>query len=191
MTSRKGSLFSAKPGGVVPQDSLLFDGTVQANIALSRPEASFEEITGAAQVACAHDFIQGLPGATPAQLANAVQLFLEGRQRIAIARMVPKRPVRCLMKTRAHLMSTQNSKSPEIWQRYIAAARCCSYPSPGSLRHADRILVMHQGSLVVGSHAELLELSADTPLFRQQEGSLTSANNEQNKAIKTLTTSAA
>ena len=48
--------------GVVPQDSLLFDGTVQANIALSRPDASFEEITGAAQVACAHDFVQALPG---------------------------------------------------------------------------------------------------------------------------------
>ncbi len=52
--------------GVVPQDSLLFDGTVQANIALTRPDASFEEITGAAQVACAHDFIQALPGAIPA-----------------------------------------------------------------------------------------------------------------------------
>ena len=47
--------------GVVPQDSLLFDGSVQANIALTRPESSFEEICDAAQVACAHDFIQALP----------------------------------------------------------------------------------------------------------------------------------
>ena len=42
------------------------DGTVQANIALSKPDASFEEISSAAQVACAHDFIQALPGAIPA-----------------------------------------------------------------------------------------------------------------------------
>ena len=40
--------------GVVPQDSLLFDGSIQANIALTRPDASFEEIEKAAKIACAH-----------------------------------------------------------------------------------------------------------------------------------------
>ena len=47
--------------GVVPQDSLLFDGSVMANLALARPDAGFEEICQAAQVACAHEFIQALP----------------------------------------------------------------------------------------------------------------------------------
>ncbi|MEB3184614.1 MAG: ABC transporter transmembrane domain-containing protein, partial [Cyanobacteriota bacterium] len=44
--------------GVVPQDSLLFDGTVLSNIALTRPDAGFEEVCQAAQIACAHDFIE-------------------------------------------------------------------------------------------------------------------------------------
>ena len=47
--------------GIVPQDSLLFDGTVRDNIALTSPEATSEEITHAARVACAHDFIMDLP----------------------------------------------------------------------------------------------------------------------------------
>ena len=79
--------------GVVPQDSLLFDGTVQANIALTRPDASFEEITGAAQVACAHDFIQALPGGYSSSVGERGSALSGGqRQRMAIARMVLKRP---------------------------------------------------------------------------------------------------
>ena len=47
--------------GIVPQDSLLFDGSIRDNIALTRPEATSEEIMNAARVACAHDFIMELP----------------------------------------------------------------------------------------------------------------------------------
>ncbi|MFN7656990.1 MAG: ATP-binding cassette domain-containing protein, partial [Dolichospermum sp.] len=47
--------------GVVPQDTLLFDGTVQENIALTNPEATTEEIIEAAQIAVAHEFIMSLP----------------------------------------------------------------------------------------------------------------------------------
>ena len=47
--------------GVVPQDSLLFDGTVQANVSLTKPEATFEEVVEAAKLACADEFIETLP----------------------------------------------------------------------------------------------------------------------------------
>jgi len=47
--------------GVVLQDTLLFDGTVQENIALTNPDATQEEIVNAAQIAFAHDFIMTLP----------------------------------------------------------------------------------------------------------------------------------
>ena len=46
--------------GIVPQDSLLFEGTVAENIALNDPQASTESILQAAKIACAHDFIMGL-----------------------------------------------------------------------------------------------------------------------------------
>ncbi|HEY9709322.1 MAG TPA: peptidase domain-containing ABC transporter, partial [Oculatellaceae cyanobacterium] len=47
--------------GIVPQETLLFDGTVQENIALTNPDASSEEIIEAARIAAAHEFIMGLP----------------------------------------------------------------------------------------------------------------------------------
>ena len=72
--------------GVVPQDSLLFDGSIQENIALSKAEASFDEIVDAAKISCAHDFIQSLP-------AGYNTLVGEQRQRIAIARTIIKNPV--------------------------------------------------------------------------------------------------
>ena len=47
--------------GIVPQDSLLFEGSVRDNIALTAPDATSAEIEEAARVACAHDFIMELP----------------------------------------------------------------------------------------------------------------------------------
>ena len=47
--------------GIVPQDSLLFDGSIRDNIALTAPDATSSEIESAARVACAHDFIMELP----------------------------------------------------------------------------------------------------------------------------------
>ena len=48
--------------GIVPQETVLFDGSIEENIALTRPEASTDEIMEAARVAGAHDFIMDLPG---------------------------------------------------------------------------------------------------------------------------------
>ena len=48
--------------GIVPQESILFDGTVQDNITLTNPEASVEDIVNAARIASAHDFIMEFLG---------------------------------------------------------------------------------------------------------------------------------
>ena len=79
--------------GVVPQDSLLFDGSVLSNIALSRPDASFEEVVLAAQVACAHEFIQAMPAGYNSSVRERGAGMSGGqRQRMAIARMILRRP---------------------------------------------------------------------------------------------------
>ena len=52
--------------GIVPQDSLLFEGSVRDNISLTAPDATSAEIEAAARVACAHDFIMDLPEVTSA-----------------------------------------------------------------------------------------------------------------------------
>ena len=160
--------------GVVPQDSLLFDGTVQANIALTRPDASFEEITGAAQVACAHDFIQALPGGYSSSVGERGSALSGGqRQRMAIARMVLKRPRLLVLDeaTSALDVDTEQQVTRNLAEVYRGSTVLFITHRLGSLRHADHILVMHQGSLVEqGTHSELLQLGGRyASLYRQQE----------------------
>ena len=160
--------------GVVPQDSLLFDGTVQANIALTRPDAIFEEITGAAQVACAHDFIQALPGGYSSSVGERGSALSGGqRQRMAIARMVLKRPRLLVLDeaTSALDVDTEQQVTRNLAEVYRGSTVLFITHRLGSLRHADRILVMHQGSLVEqGSHSDLMKLGGRyATLYRQQE----------------------
>ena len=160
--------------GVVPQDSLLFDGTAQANIALTRPDASFEEITGAAQVACAHDFIQALPGGYSSSVGERGSALSGGqRQRMAIARMVLKRPRLLVLDeaTSALDVNTEQQVTRNLAEVYRGSTVLFITHRLGSLRHADRILMMHEGSLVEqGTHSELMKLGGRyATLYRQQE----------------------
>ena len=65
--------------GIVPQDSLLFDGSVRDNIALTSPDSTSDEIMHAARVACAHDFIMDLPMVMPHELEKKVVLYLAAK----------------------------------------------------------------------------------------------------------------
>ena len=79
--------------GIVPQDSLLFDGSIRDNIALTAPDATSAEIEAAARVACAHDFIMELPQGYASKVGERGSGLSGGqRQRIAIARAVLQRP---------------------------------------------------------------------------------------------------
>jgi ABC-type bacteriocin/lantibiotic exporter with double-glycine peptidase domain len=73
--------------GMVLQDTLLFDTTVQSNIALTMPDATPEEIVEAAKIACAHDFIMNLPNGYETRVGERGSALSGGqRQRIAIAK---------------------------------------------------------------------------------------------------------
>ena len=79
--------------GIVPQDSLLFEGTISENIALNDPQASNEAIISAATIACAHEFIMSLPDGYATQLSEKGGNLSGGqRQRIAIARTILSNP---------------------------------------------------------------------------------------------------
>ena len=163
--------------GVVPQDSLLFDGTVTANIALTKPDASFEEICEAAQVACAHEFIQCMP-AGYSSLVGERGAGLSGgqRQRIAIARMVLKRPRLLVLDeaTSALDIQTEMQVTQNLMHLYQGRTVFFITHRLGSLRKADQILVMDQGALVEsGSHDELMQLNGRyAMLYHQQEVAL-------------------
>ena len=84
--------------GIVPQDSLLFEGTVAENIALNDQQATTESIIEAAKIACAHDFIMSLSQGYATSLAEKGSNLSGGqRQRIAIARTILSNPQMLVM----------------------------------------------------------------------------------------------
>jgi len=163
--------------GVVPQDSLLFDGTIQENISLTRPDADFEEITEAAKVACAHDFIQQLPAGYSSSVGERGSGLSGGqRQRLAIARMILKQPRLLVLDeaTSALDVDTEQQLTRNLSAAYRGRTVLFITHRLGNLRHADHILVLHNGALVEqGPHAELMAIGGRyATLFRQQEAAL-------------------
>jgi len=163
--------------GVVPQDSLLFDGTIQENISLTRPDADFEEITEAAKVACAHDFIQQLPAGYSSSVGERGSGLSGGqRQRLAIARMILKQPRLLVLDeaTSALDVDTEQQLTRNLSAAYSGRTVLFITHRLGNLRHADHILVLHNGALVEqGPHAELMAIGGRyATLFRQQEAAL-------------------
>ena len=160
--------------GVVPQDSVLFDGSVQANIGLTRPDANFEDIQKAAKIACADDFIETLPSGYSSSVGERGSALSGGqRQRIAIARMVLKRPKLLILDeaTSSLDVDTEQRLTRNLAEEYKESTVLFITHRLGSLKHADKIFVMHEGSLVEeGNHETLIALSGRyATLYKQQE----------------------
>ena len=148
--------------GVVPQDSILFDGTIQENIALTRPESSFDEIRAAAKIACADGFIEDLPAGYSNRVGERGSALSGGqRQRLAIARMVLKHPKLLVLDeaTSALDAETEELVTKNLAEEFKDRTVFFITHRLTSLRGADKILVMEKGVLVEeGTHSELLKL---------------------------------
>ena len=163
--------------GVVLQDNFMFRGTVRENIAMARPDASFEQIVAAAQTAGADEFIERLPQGYDTVLEeNAGNLSGGQRQRLAIARALLPSP-RILILDEA--TSALDPESEAIFIRNlgrIAAGRTVIIVSHrlSTLVNSDSILVFERGCLSdAGRHQELVgRCEPYTDLWNQQTSHL-------------------
>ncbi|HEX5270983.1 MAG TPA: ABC transporter transmembrane domain-containing protein [Gemmataceae bacterium] len=145
---------------LVPQDVLLFGGTVADNIAYGRPGASQAEIEEAARRANAHDFIAAFPeGYRTVVGERGVQLSGGQRQRVAIARAILKNPAILILD---EATSALDSESERLVQQALDAlmegrTSVIIAHRLSTVRRADCIYVVKEGEVVeAGTHAELV-----------------------------------
>jgi len=160
--------------GVVPQESVLFDGSVYANIAQTVPDSNFDEVMLAAQVACAHDFIDSMPEGYNSSVGERGAGLSGGqRQRLAIARMVLRRPRLLVLDeaTSALDVDTERRLVSNLCETYRGMTIFLITHRLASLKRADQILVMDSGALVEqGDHQTLMSLDGRyATLYRQQK----------------------
>jgi ATP-binding cassette subfamily B protein len=145
---------------VVPQDVLLFGGTIADNIAYGRPGAGAAEIEDAARKANAHEFIAGFPeGYRTVVGERGVQLSGGQRQRVAIARAILRDPAILILD---EATSSLDSESEGLVQQALDAlmrgrTSLIIAHRLSTVRRADCIFVIKEGEVVeAGTHAELL-----------------------------------
>jgi ATP-binding cassette subfamily B protein len=146
--------------GVVPQDTVLFNDTVAANIAYGRPGAGQAEIEAAARVAQIHDFITSLPEGY-ATVVGERGLKLSGgeKQRVAIARVVLKNPPILVLDEATSALDTRTELALQADLERVAEGRTTLVIAHrlSTVVDADEIVVLEAGRVIErGTHVQLL-----------------------------------
>ena len=151
---------------IVPQDILLFGGTIKENIAYGKPEASDEEIQKAAEQANAHQFVSDFPEGYETLVGErGIQLSGGQRQRIAIARAILKDPkILILDEATSALDSESESLVQEALEKLMKGRTSLVIAHRlATVRNADKIFVLEKGQIVEsGNHEELSQLENGT-----------------------------
>ena len=147
--------------GVVPQDSLLFDGTIRENLLLVKPDATAEELVRAARIACAHEFIMEMPKGYNSTVGERGAGLSGGqRQRIALARAVLQNPRMLILDeaTSALDARTERQVCINLFEAFRGRTVFFITHRLSTVRPADFIVLMDKGALMeVGSHKQLME----------------------------------
>jgi ATP-binding cassette, subfamily B, bacterial HlyB/CyaB len=147
--------------GIVSQDPLLFEGSVQDNIAINYPDATAEEIIQAARIAVAHDFIMTLPNGYNTRVGERGSNLSGGqKQRLAIARTILQRPRLLILDeaTSALDYDTERQVCNNLVNNFQGITIFCITHRLRTVQNADQILVMDKGVVAeIGTHAELLQ----------------------------------
>ena len=158
--------------GIVPQDSLLFEGTVAENIALN--DLEHRGNCTASKIACAHDFIMGLGQGYATPLSERGGNLSGGqRQRIAIARTILANPQLLIMDEATSALDYNTERQLCLNLQRWAEGRTVMFITHrlSSIRNSDLILVMHEGRLVEnGTHNSLLNMGGRYAALYSQQG---------------------
>ncbi|MEP7133852.1 MAG: ABC transporter ATP-binding protein [Chloroflexota bacterium] len=154
--------------GIVPQETVLFSGTVRDNIRYGKPEASEAEVIAVAKAAQAHDFISHLANGYDTRVEErGVNLSGGQKQRIAIARALMLRPAILILDDSTSSVDveteTKIQDAMKAWLQdstsFVVAQRI------STVLHADKIVVIDEGKIVAqGTHGELMQSS---PVYQE------------------------
>lgn len=148
--------------GIVPQETMLFNGSVYDNILYGRLDATREEIETAAKAANAHDFIMQLSDGYATKLGDrGVNLSGGQRQRIAIARAILKNPRILILDEATSALDTESERIVQEALDRLMVGRTSFVIAHrlSTIKNADKILVLEKGCLVeAGTHDELIAL---------------------------------
>mgnify|MGYP002749091035 CR=1 FL=1 len=148
--------------GIVPQETMLFNGSVYNNILYGRLDATKEEIEAAAKAANAHDFIMQLTDGYETKLGDrGDNLSVGQRQRIAIARAILKNPRILILDEATSALDTESERVVQEALDRLMVGRTSFVIAHrlSTVKNADKILVLEKGNLVEsGTHDELLAL---------------------------------
>ena len=154
--------------GIVPQETVLFSGTVRDNIRYGRPDASEEEVVAAAQAAQAHEFILSLPQGYDTHIEERGANLSGGqKQRIAIARALLMRPSILILDDSTSSVDvateTKIQEALKEWMQgrtsFMVAQRI------STVLNADKIVVIDEGRITAqGTHAQLIKSS---PIYQE------------------------
>jgi ABC transporter fused permease/ATP-binding protein len=146
---------------IVPQDVMLFGGTIQENIGYGKPDATEAEIIEAAKQANAHEFIASFPeGYKTVVGERGIKLSGGQRQRVAIARAILKNPAILILDEATSSLDSESEKLVQDALETLMQGRTSFIIAHrlATVRTADKIVVVQNGEVIEsGTHDELIE----------------------------------
>jgi ATP-binding cassette subfamily B protein len=160
--------------GIVPQDTVLFNDTIEYNIGYGRPGAGKDEIVAAAKAAYIHDFIVSLPQGYQTSVGErGLKLSGGEKQRVAIARTLLKNPAILIFDEATSALDSKAEQAIQAQLKEIAKDRTTLVIAHrlSTIADAHQILVMDHGRIIErGTHAELLAASgAYAQMWQRQQ----------------------
>jgi len=171
---------------LVPQEILLFGGSIYENILYGKPDAEREAVIQAARMANAHDFISTFPEGYETIVGDrGIKLSGGQRQRIAIARAMLRNPQLLILDEATSSLDTESEQQVQSALKTLMKGRTSIVIAHrlSTIRHADTIVVLKQARIIEqGSHEALMEMEAGyfRKMVERQQANTDFINDQEN-----------